>query len=59
MVSPLPWKLDEHGQTIFDAEGEVIAQDYRFRHVDDFEAICRLVNSGALAEEVYKKCRTL
>lgn len=44
MISPLPWRLDEEDpHIIYDADGEVIAEDYRFVHVDDFEAICRLI----------------
>ena len=49
MINPLPWKLDEEDPSIiYDANGEIIAEDYRFLHVDDFEAICRLVNKACL-----------
>ena len=44
MISKLPWRLDEDGMIIYDAEGEIVAVNYRFNHVDDFEAICRLIN---------------
>ena len=43
MVSPKPWRLDEDDPSkIYDAEGNMIAEDYRFLHIDDFEDICRL-----------------
>ena len=42
MISTLPWKLDESDPSIiYDANGNVIAEDYKFLHVDDFEAICK------------------
>lgn len=44
MISKLPWRLDEEDpHIIYDADGEIIAKNYRFFHVDDFEAICRLI----------------
>ena len=44
MISPLPWTIDESDPSvIYDADGEAIAKDYKFLHVDDFEAICELV----------------
>jgi len=44
MISPLPWRLDENDPSIiYDANNEVIAKSYKFIHVDDFEAICRLI----------------
>ena len=47
MMSPLPWTLDEGDPSIiYDSDGEIIAEDYKFLHVDDFEAICKLVNTG-------------
>ncbi len=53
MINPLPWKLDEQDPSIiYDAEGEIIAKDYTFLHVDDFESICKLVNSSRAIEEV-------
>ncbi len=45
MVSSLPWKLDESDPSkIYDADDNIIAEDYKFIHVDDFEAICRLLS---------------
>jgi len=45
MINPIPWKIDENDPSIiYDADGEVIAKDYKFLHVDDFETICNLVN---------------
>ena len=42
MKSPLPWKIDESDPSIiYDAHGDIIAEDYKFLHVDDFEAICK------------------
>ncbi len=42
MKSPLPWKLDESDPSIiYDANGNIIAEDYKFLHVDDFEAVCK------------------
>ncbi len=42
MKSLLPWKLDEGDPSIiYDANGNIIAEDYKFLHVDDFEAICK------------------
>ena len=47
MISPLPWTLDEHDPAkIFSAEGDVIAENYTFLDMDDFEAICELVNQS-------------
>jgi len=47
MINPLPWKLDEHNPSIiYSAEGDVIAKDYTFLNVDDFEGICDMVNSS-------------
>lgn len=44
MISPLFWKLNEDDPSIiYDADGEIIAKDYKFLHVDDFEAICELI----------------
>jgi len=52
MTSPFPWKLDENDPAkICDADGEVIAEDYTFLHVDDFESLCRLVNAGSELEK--------
>ena len=49
MISPLPWKLDEDDPSIiYDADGEIIAEGYRFVHVDDFEAICKLFNNETI-----------
>lgn len=46
MISQFPWKLDEHDTSvIYDANGNIIAKDYKFIHMDDFEAICELVNT--------------
>jgi hypothetical protein len=46
MISKLPWKLDtEDLSVIRDANGKIIAKDYRFLHVDDFERICDLINN--------------
>lgn len=59
MISPLPWKLNEEDPSIiYDAEGEIIAKDYRFLHLDDFESICRLFNNETirlLEKEYYGK----
>lgn len=45
MISPLPWKLDENEpDTIYDADGEIIAKNYRFLHLDDFEGLVKMVN---------------
>jgi len=46
MISKLPWRLDEDGMIIYDADGEVVAEDYKFNHVDDYEAICNLIKTG-------------
>ena len=41
MISPKPWRLDKHDVSIIhDATGEVIARDYEFLHIDDFESLC-------------------
>ena len=49
MISPLPWKIDEVDPSIiYDVNGEIIAKNYTFIHVDDFEAICRLFNSETI-----------
>ena len=45
MVSPLPWDItDEEGQ-IIDANGELIAERYRFYHVDDWQFVLKAVNN--------------
>ena len=47
MINPLPWTLDEEDPaTIYDADGEIVAKDYKFLHVDDFQAICKLITSS-------------
>ena len=47
MISKLPWRIDESDPSrIYDATGETIAKDYKFLHMDDFEAICKLINRG-------------
>ncbi len=51
MMSPFPWKLDENDPArIYDADGEIIAENYRFVHLDDFEGLVKLVNSLPLQE---------
>ena len=46
MISSMPWVFDETDtSTIYDANGEIIAKDYRFLHIDDFECICDFVNA--------------
>jgi hypothetical protein len=45
MTSKFPWRLDEEDpHIIYDADGEIIAKNYTFVHVDDFERICEMVN---------------
>ena len=47
MISKLPWKLDEDDPSkIYSADGDIVAQDYTFVNMDDFEAICRLIKYG-------------
>lgn len=47
MMSPRPWKLDEDDPSIiYDADGEIIAENYRFFHVDDFERLVNYINNG-------------
>jgi len=47
MISALPWKLDKHDPSvIYSADGDVIAQNYTFNNMDDFESICKMVNSS-------------
>ncbi len=46
MMSPFPWKLDGDGDKIYDADGEIIAENYRFVHLDDFEGLVKMVNSA-------------
>lgn len=43
MISKLPWRLDEDGDKIYDDDDNVIAEDGKFFHVDDFEAIPQLI----------------
>ena len=51
MTSKLPWHIDENDPSIiYAADGEIVAKDYTFVHVDDFEAICRLIE-GHMGEE--------
>lgn len=51
MVSPFPWKIDDDDASIVrDAEGTVIARNYQFLHVDDFEAIVKITQILALGE---------
>lgn len=43
MMSPFPWILDENDPSIiYDADGDVVAANYRFINVDDFEGIVRI-----------------
>ncbi len=45
MIGRLPWKIDEKDPSIiYDADDEIIAENYTFLHIDDFEAIVGLVN---------------
>ena len=54
MISALPWELDiEDPSRIISADGNVIAKDYRFLDMDDFEAICRLINAHEHPGENY------
>ena len=54
MVSRLPWHLDENDPSIiYDARGNVIAKNYKFLHVDDFEAICKLVTCDSTGTYVH------
>ncbi len=47
MLSPLPWKLDEHDPSkIYDANGKIIAEDYRFLHINDFERIPQIISDA-------------
>ncbi len=46
MMSKFPWKLDENDPSIiYDADGDVIAKDYTFVHLDDFEGLVKLINN--------------
>ena len=56
MISKLPWKLNGDGDKIYNADGELVAQDYKFEHVDDFEAICDLVNGNLPAKKILCNC---
>jgi|GEM_PF-4231486 len=59
MVSPLPWRLDENDPSIiYDANNEVIAKNYKFIHVDDFEAICRLIVKNCIKKISTKTGKT-
>ena len=45
MISRLPWKIDESDPSVIsDANGDIIAEGYKFFHVDDFEAICKFTH---------------
>ena len=49
MMSPFPWKIDpeqDDAGFIRDANNEIIAEDFRFLDLDDFEGIPELVNRG-------------
>jgi hypothetical protein len=47
MMSPRPWSIDENDPSIiYDADGFVIATNYTFLHVDDFERLCKIVNAN-------------
>ncbi len=61
MKSPLPWKLDEGDPSIiYDAHGNIIAEDYKFLHVDDFEAICKLIQQAVgMVDELKPKVQDL
>jgi hypothetical protein len=45
MISSLPWRLTEDGDKIYDADNNIIAKDYKFLHLDDFQSICRLITN--------------
>lgn len=45
MISILPWRLDENDPSvILDSDGDIVAKDYKFECVDDFERLPKLVN---------------
>lgn len=53
MISKLPWKINEENPSqIHDADNNLIADNYTFLHVDDFEAICKLMS----LQSEYIKC---
>ena len=55
MKSPAPWKLDRNDPSIiYDANGNIIAEDYKFLHVDDFEAICKFHQNDDRIEQHIK-----
>ena len=46
-INPLPWKLDDNDcAKIINEEGDIIAEDYTFKNMDDFEALPELVNNS-------------
>ena len=55
MISPLPWKIDpeqDDSGIIRDANNEIIAEDYTFKNLDDFEAIPELIQSDRLTKRL-------
>jgi len=45
MMHPLPWKIDDMDCGIIrDNDGEIIAENYKFIDLDDFEGLVKLVN---------------
>jgi len=48
MMSPLPWKIDDNDVSkMYDADGQLIAENYTFFNVDDFEGICKVINKAS------------
>ena len=48
MISKLPWTLEDSAK-ILSADGDIVAEDYTFKNMDDFEAICDIVNLSSPA----------
>ena len=58
MISPTPWRIStSNPSVIYDADDEIVAENYTFAHVDDFESLCKLVNLGA--EELQESIKDL
>lgn len=50
MISKTPWTIEDSAK-IISADGDVVAEDYTFKNMDDFEAIPEAINNSRMAED--------
>lgn len=50
MISRTPWTIEDSAK-IISADGDVVAEDYTFKNMDDFEAIPEAINNSRRGAE--------